>query len=143
MIESSYLLIDVNVLPAVYKKVTEAKQMLATGKAKNASDAARQVGISRSAFYKYKDRVFNYSNKDMLKTIDLRAVLTDKAGVVSALTAVISKSGANILTVNQELPRNGTATISITLSTEGLKKSPETLIQSLKNTDGVISVTLL
>ena len=36
----------------------EAKRLLAVGRAKNLSEAAKLAGISRSALYKYKDHVF-------------------------------------------------------------------------------------
>ena len=52
---SKYLLVDSQILPEVYLKVILAKKLLAQGKAKSASDAAKAAGISRSAFYKYKD----------------------------------------------------------------------------------------
>ena len=50
-----YLLVDSQILPEVYLKVILAKKLLAQGKAKSASEAAKSAGISRSAFYKYKD----------------------------------------------------------------------------------------
>ena len=53
-----FLLVDTGALPRCFLKVVEAKEMLAQGLAKNSSEAVKKVGISRSAFYKYKDRVY-------------------------------------------------------------------------------------
>ena len=49
------LLVDSQALPDVFRKVVEAKQYLLSGEASNTSEAARKAGISRSAFYKYKE----------------------------------------------------------------------------------------
>ena len=59
MPERRFLLVDADVLPEVFGKVLQAKELLASGAVPNISAAARQAGISRSAFYKYKDTVFD------------------------------------------------------------------------------------
>ena len=59
MAERRFLLVDTEVLPDVFVKVLEAKELLASGAVSNISLAARKAGISRSAFYKYKDYVFD------------------------------------------------------------------------------------
>ena len=53
--ERRFLLVDSSALPDVFLKVLQAKELLASGSVSNISTAARQAGISRSAFYKYKD----------------------------------------------------------------------------------------
>ena len=57
--ERRFLLVDSSALPDVFLKVLQAKELLASGSVSNISTAARQAGISRSAFYKYKDYVFD------------------------------------------------------------------------------------
>ena len=59
MPDRRFLLVDADVLPEVFLKVLQAKELLASGAVTNISTAARQAGISRSAFYKYKDTVFD------------------------------------------------------------------------------------
>ena len=48
--KAKYFLVDSQILPEVYLKAVAAKKLLAQGKAKSASDAAKAAGISRSAF---------------------------------------------------------------------------------------------
>ena len=115
------------------------KDLLENGKAKNISEAIKQAEISRSAFYKYKDSIFRM--KDNIPTrLDLSAVLTDRAGVLSAMSAKLSENGANIITINQAEPKNNLATVSITISVDGLKVSVDTLLDTLKTIDGIISI---
>ena len=56
-----FLLVDSDVLPDVFMKVVKAKELLASGSVKNLSAAAKEVNISRSALYKYKDKIFDVS----------------------------------------------------------------------------------
>ena len=134
-----YLLVSSNVLPAVFKSVIEAKELLASGQAKSTSDAAKKAGLSRSAFYKYKDYVFKHENSDPHE-LTLSAVLSDRAGVLAALTGALSGYGANILTVNQSAPKNGKAEVTITARTDNTKIAVTDLIGKLREVDGVVSL---
>lgn len=136
------LLIHSGILPPVYLKVVEAKRLLETGAAKSASEAARLCGISRSAFYKYKDSVFLYNQTDG-ETLSLQARLTDEAGVLSALLKGLYDYGANVLTVNQSVPVNAQATVSITVASDNLKTDADSMIQHLAKNHGVISIHII
>lgn len=141
MKKDSYLLINSKILPPIFNSVLQAKEMLANGTAPNASQAAKMAGISRSAFYKYKDYVFAY-DKDS-NCINLSVVLSDKAGVFSAMTAILYKNGANIITVNQSTPVNGSATVTLTIRTNDVNVTLDSLFQQLLTVDGVLSVKTL
>ena len=56
----NFYLINASIVPDIYKKVIKAKSLLASGEAKSASQAAKMADISRSAYYKYKDAIFEY-----------------------------------------------------------------------------------
>ncbi len=134
-----YLLVNTKILPPVFKNVVRAKKMLADGTAPNAMQAAKLAGISRSAFYKYKDFVFKYDADDE-NTVTLNALLSDRAGVFSAMTARLYEHGANIITVNQNKPVDSIAAVSLTVETENINISLEELLQDLSSVDGIISV---
>ena len=74
--ERRFLLVDSSALPDVFLKVLQAKELLASGSVSNISTAARQAGISRSAFYKYKDYVFDAETGR--EAITVIATLLDK-----------------------------------------------------------------
>ena len=86
----NYLLLDMSVLPEVYVKVIEAK----------GSQAIKMAGISCSAYYKYKDKIFEYSEQGD-DTTTINAKLLDNAGVLSSVMNELYLAGANILAVNQ------------------------------------------
>lgn len=139
MNNKTFYIVSSDSLPDVFNKVVFAKDLLENGQAKNISDAIAKVGISRSAFYKYKDNIFRM--KDSLPTkLDLSAVLADRAGVLSALSAMLSENGANIITINQSEPKNNLAAVSITIAVDALSISVDQLLTQLKTIDGVISI---
>ena len=139
MNKGNYLVVNSELLPPVFSGVIKAKKLLAEGIATNTSQAAKMAGISRSAFYKYRDYVFEFEDLNH-STVNLSAVLTDRVGVFSALTSVLYENGANIITVTQGLPVNGTAAVSLTVGTDNVKISLDELLSKLKSADGIISV---
>ena len=58
---SNYLIVHKSILPDYYEKVLEARRLMTSGKVKEVSQAVKQVGISRSTYYKYKDYLFEPS----------------------------------------------------------------------------------
>lgn len=104
-----YVLVNSEKLPEVYRAVLKAKNLLAEGKATSASQAAKMAGISRGAYYKYKDAIFEYRQNDDGETITLFANLLDNPGVLSAMLSTLYEAGANILSVNQNIPVNNVA----------------------------------
>ena len=142
-IDAQYLLVDAKVLPEAFMKVVRAKQLLAQGKVKSLSEATKAVKLSRSAFYKYKDSVFTYQNTSAKQIATLSAELVDQPGVLSEMLAVLSKNGANILTINQNIPVDSVAPVSISMRIEALRISTEALTETLRKLDGVVSLRML
>lgn len=131
------LLVDASVLPDVFKKVLAAKSLLASGEAESATDAARMAGISRSAFYKYKNMVFPYDADGGGHILTVHFVLSDRPGVLSSVLTAFASAGANVLTVNQNIPADGSASVSISARTDRLQLPPEQFLQQLKSVAGV------
>ena len=130
-------LVKISALPEVYEKVLKAKQMLASGDAKTASEAAVLCGISRSAFYKYNDCIFSYNEQHV---INQRAELRDEAGILSEFLSVIHKFDANVLTVNQGIPTDNVAAVTVSLRVGSKTKSVDDMIDSLRLLKGVVSI---
>lgn len=140
MSEKRYVLVDESVLPEVYSKVIFAKQLLSSGAATSSSQAAKIAGLSRSAFYKYKDSVFSYNKSSAQRILTICFTLNDKPGVLSQLLGELYKVGANILTVNQNIPIQNTALVSITARIDSLTVSVDEMLSTLKNMENVKSL---
>ena len=139
MTDTKLLLVKTSALPEIFIKVVEAKRLLASGEAKTASEASKKCGISRSAFYKYKDSVHEY-NQHLGKIISLHAVLRDKAGVLSKLLLVLYENNANILTVNQGIPASGVASVSVSLRVNAAEFDIAYIVEQISAINGVVSV---
>lgn len=133
-----YLLIEAKVLPEVFTKVMQAKMLLSRGKAKNASQAAQMAGISRSAFYKYKDSIFLYDERVNENIASFYLTLEDRPGVLSNLLAEFYKLGANVITVNQNIPVDGVAIASVSVRTADATRSRSQILDMLEGLEGVV-----
>lgn len=137
-----YLLVDMSILPEIYAKVVEANGYLQSGEATSASQAAKMAGISRSAYYKYKDKIFEYNEQGDDVTA-INAKLIDNAGVLSSVMNELYLAGANILAVNQSIPVNNIADVSITVRLSQTDVSTKDLISKIKNIGGVKSAEIV
>lgn len=136
--ERRFLLVDAAVLPDVFLKVLKAKELLASGAARNISSAARQVDLSRSAFYKYKDCIFDAENSREIITV--QATLLDETGALQALLAGISAAGASIVTINQATPENGAAQVAVSIRTGTMQMSVEEMLAQLSRQHTVVEI---
>ncbi|MFR5876092.1 MAG: ACT domain-containing protein [Eubacterium sp.] len=132
----NYLLIDSSILPEVYSKVIKAKNLIASREASSVSQAVKMAGISRSAYYKYKDKIFEYSEPTE-DTATVNAKLLDNTGVLSSVMNELYLAGANVLRVNQSIPVNGIADVSITVRISNTDTSNDELIEKIKKVSGV------
>ena len=138
-----YYIVAADALPEIFVKVAEAKRMMQTGEADTVGAATKLVGISRSAFYKYKDAVQPFNNMKAGRIITFYAMLKDVAGVLSGVLAVFAASGANILTINQSIPTNGCAAVTISAETSRMEESLEQLMGDAAALEGVLKFEIL
>lgn len=143
MSKKKYYIVSEDALPDIFIKVAEAKRMLQVGEAQTVGEAARRMNISRSAFYKYKDAVRPF--QDMLhgRIVTFQMMLKDEPGILSHMLNFFASSGANILTINQGLPINGCAVVTVNAETSGLQGSLQDLLAKLNSVDGVLRSEVL
>lgn len=138
-----YYLVNASILPATYARVMEAKGYLASGEATSATAAAKMAGLSRSTYYKYKDAIFEYNGEDGDEAATISAKLKDNAGVLSALMSELYRAGANVLSVNQSVPVNSVADVSVTVRVTQMTISLNELVENIKKVNGVNAVKLV
>lgn len=135
--QDKYLIIEKDVLPDIFEKVLKAKELLMIGECTEVTEAVKKVDISRSTFYKYKDKVFRLSEKNISKKVIMNFMLNHRQGILADVIKKLSDTGANILTINQEIPINGMASVNITFENKSLSDSINNLVDELKSIDGV------
>lgn len=141
--QPKYYIIETSALPEVFLKVAEAKRMLSTGEVTTVNEASKRVGISRSAFYKYRDAILPFQNMMKGRIITFQLMLHDEPGVLSALLMVYAKERANVLTINSIVPTNGHALVTISAELTDVEASLEEMLAELQATPGVIKANII
>ncbi len=132
-----FLLVDSDVLPEVFMKVVRAKELLASGSVKNLSAAAKEVDISRSALYKYKDKIFDVSETKTV--VAVHVVLMDELGALQKLLRIIANYNVSIVTITQSAPVDGTAAVSLTLKVKDMIGDVDSLVEEMKQHSFVVT----
>ena len=138
MSNQKYYIVSAEALPEVFVKVAEARRMLQVGEAATVGQAAAMVGISRSAFYKYKDAVQPFNDMKSEHIITFYTLLKDVSGTLSSVLGVFAASGANILTINQTIPTNGCAGVTISAETRDMVEDLESMMTRISAAEGVL-----
>ncbi|MCI9367810.1 MAG: ACT domain-containing protein [Oscillospiraceae bacterium] len=136
--QPKYFIVESTVLPEIYLKVAQAKRLLETGQEQTVNAAARRAGISRSAFYKYKDAIRPF--EDMLhgRIVTIQILLRNERGALSSVLNLLADRGGNVLTINQAIPGGGAAAVTVGLETSGLSAGLEELLCALRERPEVI-----
>lgn len=138
-----YYLVREDILPEVFLKVIEVKRLLDLKRVPSVNAAVRRVGISRSAYYKYRKAI------RPLKTMEEGAVTTvlvtmeyQEHSAMMCL-AVFLEAGAEIIGFQQTPPVDGLVHILATFRSGGVLEYEEALIYRLTQTRGVVRVESL
>ncbi|MBS4032070.1 MAG: ACT domain-containing protein [Clostridiales bacterium] len=135
--QDKFYLVQENVLPQVLRKTAMAKEMLKKGNARTINEAVQAVGISRGAFYKYRDFIFPFREASKGKIITVALILEHTSGVLSEVLKAIATARGNVLTINQGIPLQGVANASISFETANLHGDVDDLLLLLSRVPGV------
>ncbi|MCR5101190.1 MAG: ACT domain-containing protein [Butyrivibrio sp.] len=138
----TYYVIKKQAVPEVLLKVVEAKRLLESGKVKTVNEAALQLGISRSSFYKYKDDIHEFHDTLQGTTLTLTFQMNDELGLLSDVLKLIADSGANILTIHQSIPLNGVASLSISIQVLPTTGDITSMVSRLEAMSGIHKVQI-
>ena len=139
----NYYIVDADALPEIFRKVVETRRLLDTGEVETVNQAVAVTGISRSAFYKYKDSVRPF--QDMLhgRIVTFQIHMKDERGCLSQVLNLFADVGANILTINQGIPVNGCAVVTVNAETSGMVEGLQDLLERIDRVEGVLRGEIL
>ena len=138
-----YLIVEKSALPDYFLKVVEARRLLESGACQQVSGACEQVGISRSTYYKYKDKVIEPTRLTVGRKAVLMLMLDHESGVLSKVLNRLTGFAVNILTITQSLPIHDRASVTISMDISELGGSLEELLAALEAVPGVESLRLV
>lgn len=138
-----YFIVDAEALPEVFLKVAEAKRMLETGEADTVNRATKVAGISRSAFYKYKDAIRPFQDMIHGRIVTIQILLRNEPGALSSVLNTFADWGGNVLTIHQAIPGGDAAPVTVGLETMGLESDLEDLLTALREKKEVVRCEVL
>ena len=140
--KTEYIIVAADVLPDAYRKVLEAKRALERGEFSSVSEAVEKAGVSRSAFYKYRNLVHPFYETANRRTVTFMLTLADMPGILSNVLSSVAAHGSNILTINQTIPINHKANVTLTIRADE-NSDNEDLFSDIKKIQGVDDIALL
>ena len=141
--QAKFYIVDSSLLPEVFLKVARVNRSLQSGEFRTVGEATQKVGLSRSAYYKYKDGIRPLFEAAHHSIITFSLMVTDEAGVLSDILAVFARCGANILTINQSIPVNGQAAVTIAARTGYMNGPVEEMMAAVMGISGVARMEIL
>ena len=136
--DKNYYIVDKAVLPEIFLKVMDVKNLLESKKEKTVQDA-----VSRSAFYKYRDAVHPLYENTRGKTVTISMNLDHTRGLLSSVLNSIASEGASILTINQTIPINNIANVTVTIETNEMQGELGRLMTRIEGLAGVQSLRIV
>lgn len=141
--KTRFFIVQEDILPGAIQKTVTAKELLCRGKVNTINEAAEKVGLSRSTFYKYRNKVFPVFEWNRGRTVTIEMLLEHKSGVLSSVLQIIASFKGNIITINQSPPRQGIASATITVEVESIEVNAEQLASKLVQLQGVKQMQLI
>ncbi|MGD9677306.1 MAG: ACT domain-containing protein [Vulcanibacillus sp.] len=138
-----YYLVSADILPEAILKTIEVKKILSNREAETVYEAVKRVGISKSAFYKYRDGVFSFNAMMKEKIVTISIDLKHKQGLLSNVLSKVAQYGGNILTINQTIPLKNYANIVLSIDTLNMNDELTNMLESIKLLDGVKEVQII
>lgn len=138
-----YYLVNEKILPEAIRKTIKVQEILELGAVKTINEAVEMMDLSRSAFYKYKGYVKPFFETSKGKIVSISVSMNNEAGMLSEILAAIANKNASVLIINQNIPLQCVAVVSISFETKDMKGNLEELITDIKNIEGIIKVDIL
>ncbi|GEK58827.1 ACT domain-containing protein [Marinococcus halophilus] len=132
-----FYLVREDLLTDAMQKTLEAKALLESGKVHKVAEAVQHVDLSRSAFYKYRDAIFPFHTMIQEQIITLSIQLADRSGSLSELLRIVAEANSNVLTINQTIPLQGRANITLTVDTSALSLEIRDFVRKIQGMEFV------
>lgn len=132
-----YYVVREDILPEAIQKTIQVKELLSSGAVATVHEAVERAGLSRSAFYKYKDGVFALNEIARERIVTISMDLEHRSGVLSSVLGLIAGQEGNVLTMNQSIPLQGFANVVLSVDIAGLAGELSELIELLRRQSGV------
>ena len=140
---NEFYIVAADVLPEALKKTAQIKALLSQNSNLTINEAADKVGLSRGAFYKYRESIFSYNKMNKERIVTLIVTAADEISVLAECLQIITEMDGQILTVNRGLPIQDTSKATLVIDTKNMKQEIETLVEKLYEIAQVREIEIL
>ncbi|MDX9872121.1 MAG: ACT domain-containing protein [Clostridia bacterium] len=141
--DKQFYIVSKEILPEAILKTAQVKEILTRKEALTINEAVEKVGLSRSAFYKYREGIFPFFQASKEKIVTFSLLLEHRTGILSDVLNTVAGMKGNILTINQGLPLQGTAVVTLSIDTHEVIGDMEELLEQLSTVAGVKKVEIV
>jgi chorismate mutase len=135
--QPSFYLVREDILPEALIKTFEAKALLSKGECTTVNEATEKVGISRSAYYKYKDGIFPLHRMDRDWIVTISMEMEHRSGVLSHVLSLVAAFHGNVLTIHQTIPLQGVAHVTLSVEMNPAGESVDAMVHAIRSVEGV------
>lgn len=141
--DRKYYVIKQKAVPEVLLKVVEVQKILDSDPTKTIQEAAAEVGISRSSYYKYKDDIFPFHDNKQGRNITCVIEIRDCPGIISTILNIFAKYHTNILTIHQSIPINGIGILTLSVDILSITTDVSAMLNEVEQLDRIINVKII
>lgn len=138
--QDKFYLVKQDALPDIFFKVMEVKEGIKSQKYSSVNQASKAVGISRSAYYKYRNSVFSYQGSDLAAIDVFQLLLAIDLLSLNQLLALFQEMNFCVLSFQQAPISHGTCSVQI-ICRKSKKEKTRQLITKLENLTGLIKLS--
>ncbi len=138
-----YYLVRADVLPDVFLKVMEVKRLLDSKLVSSVNEAVKKVGLSRSAFYKYRKAIRSTSTGIEGTMTTMIIIVENLARSLTRCLDVLLEAETTLMTLHQSIPVSGLTHLLVTFRTDDMNMPLDRLKNLIAQTRGVLSVQIL
>lgn len=134
---AAFYLVREDILPESLVKTMQVKELLARGEYDTVADAAEKVGLSRSAYYKYKDGIFPLQSIERERIVTISIDMEHRSGVLSRVLSLVAAYEGNVLTIHQTIPLQGMANVVLSVEIGTKEEALSAIMEAIKTAEGV------
>lgn len=132
-----FYLVREDILPESLIKTMQVKELLARGEFDTVADATEKVGLSRSAYYKYKDGIFPLQSIERERIVTISIDMEHRSGVLSRVLSLVAAYDGNVLTIHQTIPLQGMANVVLSVEIGTNEEALTAIMEAIKSAEGV------
>lgn len=134
---TAFYLVREDILPEALVKTLQVKELLARGEFDTVADAAEKVGLSRSAYYKYRDGIFPLHQIERERIVAISIDMEHRSGVLSRVLSLVASYEGNVLTIHQTIPLQGMANVVLSVELSSDEGALGAIMGAIQSAEGV------